>query len=108
MEKIEFSFFTIRALQTFKSCLKGRYVKPKLSFKFSVVLFPFPGVTVADPLKLQGCDTVLVTPTARTIDIAHAWVMVKFLSRIDHFFYHEEIPDLVPSIFLKGIRHLLS
>ncbi|KAF7803627.1 membralin-like protein [Senna tora] len=24
----------------------------------------------------QGCDTVFVTPTARTIDIAHAWVMV--------------------------------
>ncbi|KAH7835776.1 hypothetical protein Vadar_029754 [Vaccinium darrowii] len=23
----------------------------------------------------QGCDTVFVTPTARTIDIAHAWVM---------------------------------
>ncbi|CAA6664900.1 unnamed protein product [Spirodela intermedia] len=23
----------------------------------------------------QGCDTVLVTPTARTIDIPHAWVM---------------------------------
>ncbi|VVA93921.1 unnamed protein product [Arabis nemorensis] len=23
----------------------------------------------------QGCDTVIVTPTARTIDIAHAWVM---------------------------------
>ncbi|KAB2628401.1 dimethylglycine dehydrogenase [Pyrus ussuriensis x Pyrus communis] len=23
----------------------------------------------------QGCDTVLVTPTARTIDIAHAWIM---------------------------------
>ncbi|PIA47433.1 hypothetical protein AQUCO_01400237v1 [Aquilegia coerulea] len=24
---------------------------------------------------MQGCDTVFVTPTARTIDIAHAWVM---------------------------------
>ncbi|KAF5186014.1 Aminomethyltransferase [Thalictrum thalictroides] len=24
----------------------------------------------------KGCDTVFVTPTARTIDIAHAWVMV--------------------------------
>ncbi|KAB1207049.1 Aminomethyltransferase [Morella rubra] len=24
----------------------------------------------------QGCDTVFVTPTARTIDIAHAWIMV--------------------------------
>ncbi|KAL0357162.1 UNVERIFIED_CONTAM: putative transferase, chloroplastic [Sesamum calycinum] len=23
----------------------------------------------------QGCDTVFVTPTARTIDISHAWVM---------------------------------
>ncbi|CAN6990346.1 hypothetical protein IGI04_002326 [Brassica rapa subsp. trilocularis] len=23
----------------------------------------------------QGCDTVFVTPTARTIDIAHAWIM---------------------------------
>ncbi|KAG2247188.1 hypothetical protein Bca52824_086816 [Brassica carinata] len=25
--------------------------------------------------KGQGCDTVFVTPTARTIDIAHAWIM---------------------------------
>lgn len=25
---------------------------------------------------MQGCDTVFVTPTARTIDIAHAWIMV--------------------------------
>ncbi|XVE49088.1 hypothetical protein DITRI_Ditri01bG0054000 [Diplodiscus trichospermus] len=25
----------------------------------------------------QGCDTVFVTPTARTIDIAHAWIMKK-------------------------------
>ncbi|KAH6777383.1 Glycine cleavage T-protein family, partial [Perilla frutescens var. hirtella] len=25
----------------------------------------------------QGCDTVFVTPTARTIDISHAWVMKK-------------------------------
>ncbi|KAL5730184.1 hypothetical protein ACHQM5_003036 [Ranunculus cassubicifolius] len=25
----------------------------------------------------QGCDTVFVTPTARTIDVAYAWVMVK-------------------------------
>ncbi|KAI8024674.1 putative transferase [Camellia lanceoleosa] len=24
-----------------------------------------------------GCDTVFVTPTARTIDIAHAWIMVN-------------------------------
>ncbi|XP_048592130.1 putative transferase At1g60990, chloroplastic isoform X1 [Brassica napus] len=24
---------------------------------------------------LKGCDTVFVTPTARTIDIAHAWIM---------------------------------
>ncbi|RXH92293.1 hypothetical protein DVH24_033189 [Malus domestica] len=24
----------------------------------------------------QGCDTVFVTPTARTIDIAHAWIML--------------------------------
>lgn len=23
----------------------------------------------------QGCDTVFVTPTARTIDVAHAWIM---------------------------------
>lgn len=29
----------------------------------------------------QGCDTVFVTPTARTIDIAHAWVMVHILCR---------------------------
>jgi hypothetical protein len=27
----------------------------------------------------QGCDTVFVTPTARTIDIAHAWIMVIIL-----------------------------
>ncbi|KAH9685616.1 putative transferase [Citrus sinensis] len=25
--------------------------------------------------RLWGCDTVFVTPTARTIDIAHAWIM---------------------------------
>ncbi|GMJ10827.1 IBA57.2 [Hibiscus trionum] len=25
----------------------------------------------------QGCDTVFVTPTARTIDIAYAWIMKK-------------------------------
>ncbi|CAJ1938307.1 unnamed protein product [Sphenostylis stenocarpa] len=25
--------------------------------------------------EAQGCDTVFVTPTARTIDIAHAWIM---------------------------------
>jgi folate-binding Fe-S cluster repair protein YgfZ len=24
---------------------------------------------------VKGCDTVFVTPTARTIDIAHAWIM---------------------------------
>ncbi|KAE9446867.1 hypothetical protein C3L33_21217, partial [Rhododendron williamsianum] len=27
----------------------------------------------------QGCDTVFVTPTARTIDIGHAWIMVIFM-----------------------------
>ncbi|KAM3762545.1 hypothetical protein ACB098_01G354900 [Castanea mollissima] len=25
----------------------------------------------------QGCDTVFVTPTARTIDLSHAWIMKK-------------------------------
>ncbi|XP_034700811.1 uncharacterized protein LOC117925823 isoform X2 [Vitis riparia] len=29
----------------------------------------------------QGCDTVFVTPTARTIDVAHAWIMVHIFCR---------------------------
>ncbi|XP_020211151.1 putative transferase At1g60990, chloroplastic [Cajanus cajan] len=30
----------------------------------------------------QGCDTVFVTPTARTIDIAHAWLMKNAISLV--------------------------
>ncbi|XP_057421819.1 putative transferase At1g60990, chloroplastic [Lotus japonicus] len=30
----------------------------------------------------QGCDTVFVTPTARTIDIAHAWVMKNAITLV--------------------------
>ncbi|XP_027346506.1 putative transferase At1g60990, chloroplastic isoform X2 [Abrus precatorius] len=30
----------------------------------------------------QGCDTVFVTPTARTIDIAHAWVMKSAITLV--------------------------
>ncbi|KAL2477538.1 Glycine cleavage T-protein family [Forsythia ovata] len=30
----------------------------------------------------QGCDTVFVTPTARTIDISHAWVMKNAISLV--------------------------
>ncbi|XP_058097253.1 putative transferase At1g60990, chloroplastic isoform X2 [Magnolia sinica] len=48
LEKTEFSFFTTKAQQILKVSMKG---------------------------SCQGCDTVFVTPTARTIDIAYAWVM---------------------------------
>ncbi|XP_028232981.1 putative transferase At1g60990, chloroplastic [Glycine soja] len=30
----------------------------------------------------QGCDTVFVTPTARTIDIAHAWLMKNAITLV--------------------------
>ncbi|KAF6152805.1 hypothetical protein GIB67_004634 [Kingdonia uniflora] len=30
----------------------------------------------------QGCDTVFVTPTARTIDIAHAWIMTSAITLV--------------------------
>ncbi|CAJ2677210.1 unnamed protein product [Trifolium pratense] len=30
----------------------------------------------------QGCDTVFVTPTARTIDIAHAWIMKNAITLV--------------------------
>ncbi|CAK8578689.1 unnamed protein product [Lathyrus sativus] len=30
----------------------------------------------------QGCDTVFVTPTARTIDIAHAWIMKSAITLV--------------------------
>ncbi|OVA06935.1 Glycine cleavage T-protein [Macleaya cordata] len=30
----------------------------------------------------QGCDTALVTPTARTIDIAHSWVMKNAITLV--------------------------
>ncbi|KAK3011326.1 hypothetical protein RJ639_011713 [Escallonia herrerae] len=30
----------------------------------------------------QGCDTVFVTPTARTIDIAHAWIMKTAITMV--------------------------
>ncbi|KAL2343160.1 hypothetical protein Fmac_004445 [Flemingia macrophylla] len=30
----------------------------------------------------QGCDTVFVTPTARTIDIAHAWLMQNAITLV--------------------------
>ncbi|CAA2964504.1 transferase At1g60990, chloroplastic isoform X1 [Olea europaea subsp. europaea] len=30
----------------------------------------------------QGCDTVFVTPTARTIDISHAWVMKNAITLV--------------------------
>ncbi|RYR17648.1 hypothetical protein Ahy_B03g062352 isoform C [Arachis hypogaea] len=30
----------------------------------------------------QGCDTAFVTPTARTIDIAHAWIMKNAITLV--------------------------
>jgi len=27
---------------------------------------------------VQGCDTVFVTPTGRTVDLVTAWIMVHF------------------------------
>ncbi|KAI3865423.1 hypothetical protein MKW92_018203 [Papaver armeniacum] len=30
----------------------------------------------------QGCDTVFVTPTARTIDISHAWIMKNAITMV--------------------------
>ncbi|GAB4848137.1 hypothetical protein Ancab_002803 [Ancistrocladus abbreviatus] len=45
--------------------------------------------------KGQGCDTVFVTPTARTIDIAHAWIMKNAILLV------------VSPVTCKGIKEML-
>ncbi|KAK4378671.1 hypothetical protein RND71_000533 [Anisodus tanguticus] len=43
----------------------------------------------------QGCDTVFVTPTARTIDIAHAWIMKTAITLVVSPVTRERITDML-------------
>ncbi|KAK4339919.1 hypothetical protein RND71_041381 [Anisodus tanguticus] len=43
----------------------------------------------------QGCDSVFVTPTARTIDIAHAWIMKTAITLVVSPVTRERITDML-------------
>ncbi|CAN4108101.1 unnamed protein product [Withania somnifera] len=43
----------------------------------------------------QGCDTVFVTPTARTINIAHAWIMRTAIKSVISPVTRERITDML-------------
>ncbi|KAJ8572605.1 hypothetical protein K7X08_009116 [Anisodus acutangulus] len=43
----------------------------------------------------QGCDTVFVTPTARTINIAHAWIMKTAITLVVSPVTRERITDML-------------
>ncbi|XP_065869943.1 putative transferase At1g60990, chloroplastic [Euphorbia lathyris] len=43
----------------------------------------------------QGCDTAFVTPTARTIDIAHAWIMQNSIMLVVSPFASENITQML-------------
>lgn len=102
VEKTGFSFFTTKVLLILKFFMKGRYLLgfhnyrlTKVANLISVLLFIFH-----DAWELQGCDTVFATPTARTIDIAHAWIMVILHSSLAENWF------LVPK--LSYVRLLLK